>query len=781
MLRHPPSPLSAGGRLRIGDILVDLSTREVWSPQGHQPQRVTPKAIAVLCVLAETPGQVVGRDELLARVWPDTLPTDDVLTQAVTQLRKAFGTQGRDCIETIAKGGYRLVVAVERLEPPAPLLSAGPVSPDGEFPSDVADSAASAAAARATPTRQGLPAAGERVGGRRLALAAVAPIAAVVIGVAAWGLGGGDASGMTNPARGLPPAALERPYRMITTAPGMKLWPTLSPDASMVAYGTVAPGLKSGSIHVQPTAPVAPRQVSAPPSGASDSLPAWSPDGREIAFARRWATSERCVIIVVTPDGEGEREVGQCQQGGLLSFSWSPDGGSLVFGSSESSGGRNGIRLLDLASGQWRPIPYDAGQSLDYAPRYSPDGRWIGFVRNPQLGDLWRIPAGGGKAEQLTTIGAEVRGWSWLSDDSLVFSSRVAAETRLYRLDVDSGAVTDLGLGDAQSPVVAAEGAALAFVRRQPRFGIHRVAAGGSGQSAPRVERLFESRGRDVLPSVSPDGTQIVFGSDRTGHFELWWADLGDAASLRPVEGLVPDATRLPVWSQDGRTVLVSGWRRSGPDGEERAIFEIDPVRGRSSALPVPGDKAVHAAFMPDPNHLLVTEKGRTVGARLVLYDRSAEPWRALGVIDDVSQVKVDASRARVLFTRLSRDGLWQADLDLSPGSIVTVETQVPERWRYRNWSVSSRGEIKYLAPGRGCQVRLGQIGGASEGTGDCLDLGRPASTTGFSIAPGSSAIYLALAVEDGTDIAFINELDVLEQPPSRFAKLLNLLAKRGS
>ncbi|NLB59280.1 MAG: hypothetical protein GX805_12595, partial [Gammaproteobacteria bacterium] len=78
MLPDPPPSIGAGARLRIAGILVDTSTREVLSPHARQPRRVTPKAIAVLCALAETPGQVVGREELLARVWPDTLPTDDV-------------------------------------------------------------------------------------------------------------------------------------------------------------------------------------------------------------------------------------------------------------------------------------------------------------------------------------------------------------------------------------------------------------------------------------------------------------------------------------------------------------------------------------------------------------------------------------------------------------------------------------------------------------------------------------------------------------------------------
>ncbi len=60
-------------------------------------------------------------------MWPDTLPTNDVLTQAVT-LRKAFANDddnGQTYIETIAKSGYRLLVPVQVLEAPEAAVDSG--------------------------------------------------------------------------------------------------------------------------------------------------------------------------------------------------------------------------------------------------------------------------------------------------------------------------------------------------------------------------------------------------------------------------------------------------------------------------------------------------------------------------------------------------------------------------------------------------------------------------------------------------------------------------------
>jgi len=73
-----------------------------------------PKVMQVLVRLAQQPGQVVSRDQLLAAVWADTFVTDDVLKRSISELRKALGDDARQpvYIETISKGGYRLIAPV---------------------------------------------------------------------------------------------------------------------------------------------------------------------------------------------------------------------------------------------------------------------------------------------------------------------------------------------------------------------------------------------------------------------------------------------------------------------------------------------------------------------------------------------------------------------------------------------------------------------------------------------------------------------------------------------
>jgi TolB-like protein/DNA-binding winged helix-turn-helix (wHTH) protein len=76
------------------------------------------KSMAVLVFLADAGGELLTRDEILNAVWPGMEVTDDVLTQSVVELRKAFGDDAKNprIIETIPRVGFRLIAAVVHAE-----------------------------------------------------------------------------------------------------------------------------------------------------------------------------------------------------------------------------------------------------------------------------------------------------------------------------------------------------------------------------------------------------------------------------------------------------------------------------------------------------------------------------------------------------------------------------------------------------------------------------------------------------------------------------------------
>ena len=97
---------------RLGDWIVRPHRSII--ERGDEIVHLKPKSIAVLECLAFTTDEVVSRDTLFNTVWPGAVVSDDVLTQAIVELRKAFGDTVRDArfIETIPKKGFRLVPEV---------------------------------------------------------------------------------------------------------------------------------------------------------------------------------------------------------------------------------------------------------------------------------------------------------------------------------------------------------------------------------------------------------------------------------------------------------------------------------------------------------------------------------------------------------------------------------------------------------------------------------------------------------------------------------------------
>ena len=86
--------------------------------EGTKKISLTPKAFQTLLVLVESQGQIVTKEELLQKVWPDAFVEEATLAQNVFTLRKQLSDdrEGALYIETVPKRGYRFVAEVRRVE-----------------------------------------------------------------------------------------------------------------------------------------------------------------------------------------------------------------------------------------------------------------------------------------------------------------------------------------------------------------------------------------------------------------------------------------------------------------------------------------------------------------------------------------------------------------------------------------------------------------------------------------------------------------------------------------
>jgi len=108
---------------------------------------------------------------------------------------------------------------------------------------------------------------------------------------------------------------------------------------------------------------------------------------------------------------------------------WSPDGTRLAFISDRN--GFNNLGVIDVASGAARMLLVEDVEHSE--PRWSPDGRWISFTKNLDYDyHIFRIPAEGGRAEQLTT-GVGVNGGSRATGQTRG-GAPVAPRRRAHRL-----------------------------------------------------------------------------------------------------------------------------------------------------------------------------------------------------------------------------------------------------------------------------------------------------------------------------------------------------------
>jgi TolB protein len=147
----------------------------------------------------------------------------------------------------------------------------------------------------------------------------------------------------------------------------------------------------------------------------SNTLPAWSPDGKKIVFAS--SRSGRAALWMIHPDGTGLRKMSPEGGGpGAYYAAWSPDGTMLAFSSTKIAnltpweqflsrwsrrdpiiydlanpefGVPEHLRLLDLRNHELRQVTW--GDSVNHRPVWSPDGRFLVFVHQEKKGEDYRL------------------------------------------------------------------------------------------------------------------------------------------------------------------------------------------------------------------------------------------------------------------------------------------------------------------------------------------------------------------------------------------------------
>lgn len=226
------------------------------------------------------------------------------------------------------------------------------------------------------------------------------------------------------------------PAKQLTQEPGDDIDPDASKASGQIVYVHRTPGFAMSTLALtDPTGdnlgPLTGLELGGPNQGTRDEDPAWSPDGRSVAFA----SNRGGVAAIWVIEGVGRRvRLVTVAEGHPRAPSWSPDGAWLFYSAQGPTG--DVVWRVPAQGGTSTPwVPGAAPGDADSEPELSPDGTRLVFTRRHHGDcDLWMLA--GGVAQPLVTNprGQDAHA-DWSSDSRrLVFETGGAVN--LYRADV---------------------------------------------------------------------------------------------------------------------------------------------------------------------------------------------------------------------------------------------------------------------------------------------------------------------------------------------------------
>jgi Tol biopolymer transport system component len=276
-----------------------------------------------------------------------------------------------------------------------------------------------------------------------------------------------------------------------------------------------------------------------------------SPDGSRVAYFR--STGGQQTLWVWDRATDAHRQFTTEGFEGIvaqnLRHMWSPDGSSIAYVSGRT--GSADVWVANAVTGELRQLTRHLAS--DVGPRWSPDGQWVAFTstRGGQS-DVWIIPAAGGQAVRVTDDPDNEGSVSWSADGTALTFQRAPTASHLWWVAVEGG---------------------------EPR-------------------RLTSGRGQDAAPQVSPDGTRVLFTSDRGGNGDLWVVPLAGGEPQQLTDSPVNDGPGW--WSPDGGTILFVSRRGGGRPN----LYTMPATGGPATTLTDWPAGAHDPTWSPDGTHI---------------------------------------------------------------------------------------------------------------------------------------------------------------------------------
>lgn len=570
-----------------------------------------PKVFDTLLALVENSGRILGKEELMQLLWPDTFVEESNLTQNISQLRRALSDGNDDVqyIETIPKRGYRFAANVkpvehfnsQQTETAADRKSDWQFSANGN-PTNGHQSLADSSPVQSTNNAVEI---SEPVLSRKRAAMTMGllAISLLILAVALWVAYRRLNNHGKIAFRQISPTKL--------TTSGKALLTTISRDGKYVAY--VAEDGHQQSLWIRQVAAASGSQILAPAevifSGVTfslddnfiyyasrsrdsvmnklyqipllggtprevmddvDSPVTFSPNGQYFAFVRNFPQARETALIVAKLDGSEDHKLLTKKRPEFLSLlgpAWSPDGRVIACSAGTLTPGEAFAQVVavNIEDGSVRPIGDQTWTSIGQVA-WLGDGSGVvfsGWRRTSALyGDqLYLLTYPKGEMRRVTDDMTSYEGVNISANSELLVSRRSDRISSIWivpehggAFDASAASQIKSGFGDNYSERFGLDwtpdGQLLFAAHASGNLDVWSTTADGKQQ-----RQLTRDGQTDIMPVSTPDGRYIVFVSERAGSSHIWRmdADGGNPKQLTRGRGDV-----FPSVSPDGRWVVYS-------------------------------------------------------------------------------------------------------------------------------------------------------------------------------------------------------------------------------
>ncbi len=617
----------------IGDWLVEPSLQRI--SKNKVTKKLEPQLMAVLQQLAARPGEVVTKDDLKETVWADVIVTENVLTRAISSLRKALEDDrfNPKYIETISKTGYRLIAPVKVQERSK----------------------------------------GSETFTIKLSRKPVVMVVGIVVLIAL---------GAFVTRQIFLPISAEKVYNPVAVAnyTNSEYWPSISPDGRFVAYGWKGEADDNWDIYAKLIGTETILRITDNPS--TDLRARWSSDGNYIYYLRY----EKGGSTIYKKPVVGGEEVRILTSPGYSfgNFDISPDEKWISFNDRESPSDPLRIKLISLETGleKWMTSP-DKNFNGDIHPTFSPDGTKLAFVRekNSVSMYLWSLDLTSEEPDQITKEHLSINGFDWSSNSNSLFYG--ADKTGLYKLwevSLDSKKPTLVAVGDYQMvmPRVAETGRII-YSKMKDNVNIWSYNLESKTSKTWRATNDL-----NLNPVVSPDGVKACFTTNKDGTFQIWISN-SDGTDAVPITNFIGQYLNAPRWSPDGESIVFQGFLDGQAD-----IYKVNARGGVPENL-TDSDADDHTPIYANNDEIYFSSDRDGDWA---IWKMRADGARATKIVEDNAYAPQLSPYKSVLFySKKGTFGLWSYDLEKQEEKLL-IEAFHPMYWGA--FAVAEKG-IYYL------------------------------------------------------------------------------------